>query len=435
MLKGGSARVLLSVVVFLALAWGAAAGAVIIASGEGTGNTTPPPDDPGWDSVGLLAVYTGVYVGNGWVLTANHVGEGDITFAGTTHRAVPGSGIQLTTDEIYDADLLLFRIESDPGVPTPVIASDPPPVSGELIMIGQGRNRDPNQTWWDANWNEVPKNDPDVIYSGYKWSDGRALRWGTNEVLVRSRRMMGSSGEATWSFWSDFTWWDGPTEHEAQAAGGDSGGAVFAVGSEGWELAGIMWGRSLQGGQPNESAAYGNATYAAQLSEYRDQILWITAELACNNGVDDDGDGRIDAYDPGCDDITDAFETSDALPCDDGFDNDDDGGIDFDPVTYASPGGETTLPAGDGDPGCENPTWSTESPPCQDGIDNDGNGMMDYDGGLSALGYVALEPDPGCDGKPSQGVELPPCGLGAELALLLPPLLWLRRRRWRSPDR
>ena len=49
--------------------------------------------------------------------------------------------------------------------------------------------------------------------------------------------------------------------------------------------------------------------------------------------------------------------------------------------------------------------WSTESPQCQDGIDNDNDGKIDYDGGLSALGYVAAEPDPYCAGKPWQNRE------------------------------
>jgi hypothetical protein len=427
----------LSVAVVLALVWGAPAGAVIIASGDGTGNTSAPPDDPGWESVGKLHIYTGVYVGNGWVLTADHVGEQDVTFDGTTHRAVAGSGIQLTTYvnlQTYDADLLLFRIETDPHLSSPpVIAGSPPPYAGELIMIGQGRNRDPYQTWWDASWNEVLEGDPDVAYSGFKWSGGRALRWGTNKVLDRSQALMGPYGRVTWSFWTDFTEPGGTTGHEAHAAGGDSGGAVFATGSG--ELAGIMWTRSLYEGQPNATAVYGNATYAAQLADYRDQILSIVAEPACDNGVDDDGDGLIDAYDPGCDDLLDAFETSDALPCDDGFDNDDDGRVDFDPVTFEDPGDETTPPAGEGDPGCNDPTSSTESPQCQDGVHNDGDEMMDYDGGLSVLGYQATEADPQCVGKPWRNSEAPyprppyPCGLGAELALLLPPLLWMRRRQ------
>ena len=51
---------------------------MIIASGDGTGNTTAPADDPGFANVGNRGGLTGVYLGRRWVLTANHVGEGDI---------------------------------------------------------------------------------------------------------------------------------------------------------------------------------------------------------------------------------------------------------------------------------------------------------------------------------------------------------------------
>jgi hypothetical protein len=410
-------RILLRAILCLALAWGAPAAAVIIASGDGTGNTSAPLDDPGWDSVGKRHIFTGVYLGDAWVLTADHVGEGDIIFAGTLRRAVPGSGVQLLTDGVDPADLLLFRVESDPAVPAAAIASDPP--SGELVMIGQGRNRGAAINWMGID--------------GWAYGAGRAMRWGTNEVEATSR-MMSDGVRFTVCFSTDLS--EGlPTEHEAQAAGGDSGGAVFAMGSEGWELAGIMVTVIPYVGQPAQTVLYGNETWSAQLADYRDQILSIMAGTApaCADGMDDDGDGLIDhPDDPGCDDELDPFETSDTLPCDDGSDNDGDGRIDFDPATFADPGDETQPPGGLGDPGCHDPSWISESPECQDGSDNDGDGLTDYDGGLSANGFAdPAGPDPECTASWKKG-EAPspyPCGLGAELALALPLLIWMRRRR------
>jgi hypothetical protein len=146
--------------------------------------------------------------------------------------------------------------------------------------------------------------------------------------------------------------------------------------------------------------------------------------LACDDDIDNDKDGFVDLDDPGCADAADDSERGTGLPCDDGADNDGDGRIDFDPVTFANPGDRYTLPAGYGDAGCKSPTWFSEEPRCQDGIDNDGDGMMDYDAGLSRNGVKDPDhgPDPTCV-NPYDNRESP-CGLGAELALALPPLMW-----------
>jgi len=61
------------------------------------------------------------------------------------------------------------------------------------------------------------------------------------------------------------------------------------------------------------------------------------------------------------------------------------------------------------------------------GIDDDG--LLDFDGGASANHGVALgPPDPQCT-QPWRNTETPSCGLGVELAALLPAIALLRRRR------
>jgi hypothetical protein len=130
--------------------------------------------------------------------------------------------------------------------------------------------------------------------------------------------------------------------------------------------------------------------------------------------------------------ISDLFAIQPA--CNDHFDNDGDGRIDFDPVTRAD---APSFNAGSGDSACQDATSLREDPQCQDGINNDPGqdpdpGLIDFDGGLSALGYVASDPDPQCVGLPWKNKERTGCGIGSfELALILPGLMWLHRRRTR----
>jgi formylglycine-generating enzyme required for sulfatase activity len=232
----------------------------------------------------------------------------------------------------------------------------------------------------------------------------------------------------------------------------DQGGNVFE-----WNEAIFYPERGTRGGTWGGGDSGGLAAShrgsATPIFEFRYTGFRVARIGECDDGLDNDGDGLTDYVggDPGCADADDLFENDPTLPCDDGADNDGDGRIDFDPVTFANPGDETTPPSGSGDPGCGNPTSPTENPQCQDGFNNDlaqdypNPGHIDYDGGasldLDGNGFIDAEfnpaepaitdPDPQCVGAPWKNNEFRQlsCGLGTELALLLPPLMWMWRRR------
>ena len=131
----------------------------------------------------------------------------------------------------------------------------------------------------------------------------------------------------------------------------------------------------------------------------------------CNNGIDDDGDALIDfPQDRGCADVVDDSELDPSAPCDDGEDNDLDGRTDGD------------------DPGCTDPADPSElgDNECDNGLDDDGDEEIDVnDGGCSGPG------DPS-ESVVGESEACGSCGVGGEVILLLTPLWLLARRRARK---
>jgi hypothetical protein len=275
--------------VFLAVtfAWSQSANAVVINTDDGNGNTNAPANDPGWANIGILGRGTGIYLGDGWVLTAAHVGAGAITLQGIAYNPLPGSAVQLTNNtpgKTALTDLLLFRLSSTPaGIGSLTLASSAPTLNAPVVMIGAGRNRgaftewtaDQSTTPW--TWTEVPSGGTEA---GYQTLESRAMRWGTNTVSAADVWFAEQpSGPDVKSFVTQFKD-SGVSDDEAQASLGDSGGAVFTHSGSSWELHGVMFDVEGFSGQPapETTAIFGNETFSADLSYYAPQIMSIVPE-------------------------------------------------------------------------------------------------------------------------------------------------------------
>ena len=193
-----------SLLLALALLVPAPADALILDSGDGQGNTSAPADDPGWAHVGRVSGLTGIYLGNGWVLTANHVPVSDPVFGGVSYPVVPGSVVQLQNPDDSFADLKVFRIDPSPSLPLLKIRSDD---------AGHQRQRDDDRAG--------------PLTGGGDHLDG-------NRRLSLGQRPSGCVGGrtaslappsfGTWSFYTSFTKISqGGTTHEAQGADGRLG--------------------------------------------------------------------------------------------------------------------------------------------------------------------------------------------------------------------
>jgi len=230
--------------------------ALVVESDAGDVITRAPVPDPGWANVGLCGGMTAVYLGNGWVITAHHVGAGDVVLGGVTHHALPETAVRLGQEGAPPAaDLIVFRIEPVPELPELPIRPIHPNVGDRALLIGAGCDRGARTSWNGK--------------AGWSWGGKSTLRWGTNLVAMAALDTR-VGGDVTPGFALRFD--PRGTRFEAQAAMGDSGGAVFIPRAGRFELAGVLLAIGSFPDQPPNTALYGNISTAADLSVFRNSI-------------------------------------------------------------------------------------------------------------------------------------------------------------------
>jgi hypothetical protein len=113
-------------------------------------------------------------------------------------------------------------------------------------------------------------------YAGFTWSASNFKGRGNNKVNAGGVTTINAGAGDISVFATDFSA-AAQTSNEAQASTGDSGGGVFHLNGNQWELAGML---NAIGVLPNQSAntsVYGDYTYCGDIATYRSQILALMA--------------------------------------------------------------------------------------------------------------------------------------------------------------
>jgi len=268
------------------------------------------PALPGWVSVGKSSTGQAsvTYLGNGWVITAAHVtidnniggNPSPITFGPNPFFADMSTIHVLTNPDNSISDLKVFRLTSDPGLPSaiPALLNNSPP-TGRAIMIGNGLSTSGDHFWnvntsnpnnWVWTTQAQPASPGLNDYGGLDINSqaSHVIRWGENNVFTTGESITVGTDPNTHgpikvfgftTAFDDQQYTGAPAlPSEGQASQGDSGGPVFTLVGGQWELSGVMNTVLEFNNQPDSTAVFGDLTLISDLSVYRDQILALVPE-------------------------------------------------------------------------------------------------------------------------------------------------------------
>lgn len=224
-----------------------------------------------WKHVGKVGMGSGIYLGDGYVLTSAHVGCYPFQiFDGSFYRPDYTSWRILELENGTKSDLAVFRVEIPNGFSTLAklasieIADESPRAEDTVLMMGTGLQQNPTPAAMSSNGKIL-------AVLGYNLDHRRATRGGVNLVEEVRDLPVTTGDRETYCFTTRFD----RGIFEAQASDGDSGGATFAYDGDSrrWRLAGCIIAVSQKDG----FVPFGSQTFLADLSRYRNQISTILA--------------------------------------------------------------------------------------------------------------------------------------------------------------
>ena len=262
-------------------------------------NTTAPANGAPWSNVAQQErVVSGtptidssaVYIGNGYVLTANHTyGPTSVILDGVPYSVEPSFPAIAFTP----IDVRLYKIQNPPTLPLiPFPDASESDLNLACTMIGWGKGKGDIVSGLGWQWGGVRTDDLT-----------KAKRWGTNKTVAATSSL---SYWNTYSYNAIYTIFDasvnpfasGQTEGTATAS--DSGGALFQQFSGVWKLSGILTVVNYDGtNYPNGNSFYNQSypSYAVRTKDLADKFRyrqWKAAKGIVGTTLptdDSDGDG------------------------------------------------------------------------------------------------------------------------------------------------
>ncbi|CAN5845738.1 hypothetical protein BH11VER1_BH11VER1_23400 [soil metagenome] len=225
------------------------------------------PTFPYWEHVGMVGKGSGVYLGDGWVITSAHVGCFPFLMSdGSNYKPVYSTWKVLTGTDGAKSDLAVFQVLiPDKSSRLASLENLPVGVFGEshakgVVMIGTGYTQADEALTFNANGKAV-------AVLGYRVQPERHTSWGVTP-LTRILDQSVKTGQDCHTECLATTF--DSSAFAAQAVDGDSGGASFAYNtkSQRWELVGCIIAVSQQHNQ----VTFGTHTYLGNLGRYAEQI-------------------------------------------------------------------------------------------------------------------------------------------------------------------
>ena len=207
-----------------------------------------------WHNVGTVGLGTGTYIGDGWVITAAHVGCFPfVTSAGTVWKPDYATYKVLHLAGGTYEDIAIFRLAGRPDLPAIPLARTAFAAAEPAIIIGNGYTQEQKSEALMLNGRAIGT-------LGFYTRPVRAKFWGmaysvdSNSQVIASRK-----GARTRVFATRFE----RKPHAAQATDGDSGSPAFIYNPDAgrWELAGCITSVS----HASRYVPYGSKSFIAPL--------------------------------------------------------------------------------------------------------------------------------------------------------------------------